>query len=574
MRLGHLLASSVLAGTLVACGAGAGRSPVGDVSQALDPATEPILVTSEADPTHAASARIGPQGGSLSATGEDGSRFTLEIPAGALVQEVDVIMTPLTAVAGLPWESDGTVAVQLEPSGLVFYDYVTLLVEPASPIPVDQQIPIGVGQGGDLYLAYLDVSSESIRLMLDHFSSAGASKGLLASTEEARQRLGGDVERRLQSIIAAELAQARQAALLGAAEPDLSELAEWASRTYVEQVLNPRLAAAGESCAAGRLAIETLLSIQRQMELLGIPDADLPSATDLLPTVARTCVREEYELCRDEHIVHRMPEVVLGLVRQTQLLGLESDGDVNAVIAEAEDLARKCLRFELRFESDETVVTSSGAGTATYTSAVETSIPIELEGSILALDAVLRGERALDNTDFEIELSTEGRCTTEDIRGGATFQVVSLSWDRLPPDDSHPYGSVKDIRLTYAPGNTTESIVIRCPEFSQPLPPTPFWTIGHMLLHQDEFVTGDPSQPGPDLGGIAGLLGGMGAPGMPGMAATGGPDGPTFLSTNWEVQGGDLFAVKELDLSQTLALEGTAVTGTEEGSFELYHMPQ
>lgn len=573
MRLRLLVAVPIVAAAIVACGA---KSPVGDISEALDPSTEPIRVTAVPDAGRVVSARFGPEGGTLSATGADGSRFTLEIPAGALVQEVEVSMTPLTSVEGLPWESSQTVAVQLEPSGLAFYDYVTLVVEPAAPIPVDQQIPIGVGQEGDLYLSFLDVRSESIRLMLDHFSSAGASKGLLASTDEARQRLGGDVERRLQSILAAELARARQAALTGGEEPDLTELFEWARRTFEEHVLKPRLAAAGESCAAGRLAIETVLSFQRQMQLLGFPDADLPNVTDLVPTVARTCVREEYELCRDEHIIHRLPEVILSIERQRQLLGLGSEGGMDGVMAEAEDLARKCLRFELRFESSATVTMSAAAGTGTYTSEVETTVPIELQGSILGLQVALQGSSALDNTDFEIVFSTEGPCTSEDIPGGATFQVVSLSWDSMPPDASHPYGSVKDVRLTYAPGNTTESIIVHCPGFSQPLPSTPFWAPAHLLLHTDELAVGDPSQPAavPDLGGIVGLLGGASAPALPGGGAAGGPLGATFRSTDWEVRGEELFAVKELDLSESLTLEGSSVTATEEGSFELYHRPQ
>ena len=184
-------------------------TPNQNISQAVDPNTQPIKVTTKLDESHSATAIIGADGGTLSATGADGTRFTLEIPPKALEETIEVSMIPITSMDGLPWKSGPVAAVQLEPDGQTFYDYVTLTIEPTSDIPVDQVIPIGAsGPDHSAYIPNLDPKSKVLKLKLDHFSSAGATKGLLADIEPWRQRLGGDVEARLNSIVATEIANA------------------------------------------------------------------------------------------------------------------------------------------------------------------------------------------------------------------------------------------------------------------------------------------------------------------------------------------------------------------------------
>jgi hypothetical protein len=349
-----------------------GQAPKLDAAEAVNPDTQPIPVSLTLDQTHAASAVIGPEGGSLTATGADGTKYMLEIPAKALVEDVEIAMVPITSIEGIPWKDGGLVgAVQLEPDGQTFYSYVDLTIQPAADEALDHIIPVGAtGPNHALYMPFVDPKSRSLILKLDHFSSAGAAKGLLADTEPWRQRLGGDVEARLQSIVARELAQARQDELMGVEGQALdSEFMDWLIATWKKDVLQPRLDAAGESCAAGRLAIQTLLDMSRLVELMGI-DTDLGvNLTDLMPTVSRVCIKEEYELCRDQHIIHRMIPVLLGMARQDELLGLHDDANgatggqsspLDQVEAEGWDLARKCLTFELQFESHATLGTGDG----------------------------------------------------------------------------------------------------------------------------------------------------------------------------------------------------------------------
>ena len=81
MRFRLILALAGLLLGVVACLGGSGS---GDVSEALDPNTESVTVTTTVDESRSASARIGPEGGTLTASGADGSQFTLDIPAEAL----------------------------------------------------------------------------------------------------------------------------------------------------------------------------------------------------------------------------------------------------------------------------------------------------------------------------------------------------------------------------------------------------------------------------------------------------------------------------------------------------------
>jgi len=560
-----------LAGVLLGAVACLGGSGAGDVSEALDPKTQPVTVTTTVDQSRAVSDRIGPEGGTLTASGADGSQFTLEIPADALVEEIEITMTPIESMEGLPLVGGLAAGVQLEPEGMSFYDFVTLTIEPALDIPVDQQIPIGSsGVDGAVYIPLIDPESTTVRLRLLHFSSGGVAKGYLADLAPVRQRLGGTADARLQSLMAAELARARQTQLLTGEETLDMGLIESLMKQWKEQVLKPRLAAAGESCAAGRLAIETLLGYERQVQLLGVGESMMGELDDLLPKVARVCVREEYELCRDEHIVHRMIPVLLNLKRQTELMG--GGAEMDQVIAEAEDLARKCLHFELEFES--TVRMESGD--VYNESEVESKIEVTYE--VGSIPPALTGSSALVNLNYEVSDPMGGACTTTGNRGGGTFEVSNLFWEVTTSGSDDQLGQVTDLLLTYAPGISTETITASCNGMNFTTPPAAIWSNTYMGVHQSELggsggqeaAGGDQPPPIPKL--TIPQLESLMQSGAPpsGLGTEDAGPGATYTTKVWQVKGGELFAEKEWDLSIG-AGEGLM---TENGSFKLYHRPQ
>ena len=137
MRFPRTLAFTIVLVATISCSvgglSGSGAGAV-EAAQALDPSTEPIQVQLTTDPSRAVTATIPVEGGTLTATSADGTRFTLVVPAGALVQATTITMTPLASMEGVPFGEGEPMAVQLEPAGLTFFDFVTLTVEPAGDV--------------------------------------------------------------------------------------------------------------------------------------------------------------------------------------------------------------------------------------------------------------------------------------------------------------------------------------------------------------------------------------------------------------------------------------------------------
>lgn len=480
---------------------------------------DPINLTPTLDESRLATALIPVEGGTLTATGVDGTTYTLDIPGDALLAETQISLTPVQSLAGLPFGEGTALAVQMAPEGLSFNNFVTLTITPAQPIPLGEQIMFDYqADGRALGLALPALDPNAIQIELLHFSGAGVSKGLLADVEPVRRRLGGDVEARLHSAMAAAVQQARQN----------GESVDWLRATligylleFIEKVIEPRIAAAGESCAAGRLAMDTIARIEHYLALLGRGDSTFDAHSELSrlsEIVGPVCLKEEYELCLDQHIAHRIVRVWLSLLRQAQLNG----GDSSEIMQIGQEYIEKCLRFDLEFES--TAVTEKEG--ASFESIVKAKVP--LRAKFEDIKVTIEGERALVNDSYKVDLPG---CKTTPSRGGATFTVLDLTFEALG-NVATELGTVKDLRLKYDPGTTTESVAVDCQGLKLTFPGV-LWTEAFHATHKDEF----------------------------------GSEG--VLAKGWEILGGELYARKEWQ--PTANLEGGTVT--EIGSFKLYHRP-
>jgi hypothetical protein len=489
--------------------------------------TDPVSVTVTLENETQTGALIPAAGGSLSVTGADGTLFRLDIPASALATDTYVSMIPVSKVDGMPFGSFMD-AVQLEPDGLQLNDFAILTITPPQPLPVDQQIFFGYqGLGKNLTLVPPVLDSQEIKLQLLHFSGYGVSRGLLADTQAARARIGGDAEARLTSAVAEQLARMRQSQLMSL---DSSEQVDWqnAFTQFEEQVIQPRITAAGESCANGRLALETILVVEHQRQLLGIGRGgilmqNLMTPNGLMDTVANVCMKEEYQLCRDEHIIHRIVAAWRSLKRQYDLLA-PAGSSPPAALEAAKTYVRQCLTFELRLQSQMNLTDSSGFVTS---STVESKVKLQVDTN--AVELKLSGHAPLVNTAFDFQFPG---CTSVSGRGGGTFEVVSLdaiTGVRSPTDE---LGYVRDLTLKYYPGTTSETASITCGNAPTVSMPGPFWTMGFVNAHQGEMV-----------------------------GSTG-----TFLADNWQILGNALYASKEWTKDN-----GSGII--EMGSFKLYHIP-
>jgi hypothetical protein len=496
---------------------------------AVDP--NPIRATPSLDSARAVTQTVTTAGGTLVAYGPDGTTYTLTVPDNALVADVSITMTPLSALDGLPMGDGPMRGVEFAPDGLQFINPVTLAITlPATQVwPVDQQIPVSYrGATSVVSLAALDSASQDAKYKLMHFSGYAlllATKGINASLAGLRNRLGGSAEERIASAAGERLARERQKQLLGTGSPEEVVLDDL-EKEYEMEVLNPRLAAAGNSCAASRLAIQTLLSYEREGQLLfgksRVPDATTKLA-QLMDVAEPLCMKEEYEICRDAHIIHRILPTWLGIGRQYQLLF----GNPSAVHEQTKQYVTRCLNFELQLQSE---ATSDATGLYTR-SVVEATVklPFNFEGLHAS------GSAPLVNTIFEVTETTD--CTVTSMRGGATFSASDLSFIVGEGAPQNSPLAVSDVKLNYFPGVTTENVHSVCP--GNP----PFvidlnlggWTGEFLVTHEKEYF--------PDLGG--------------------------FVATNWNILGGELFAQKVWSFSTSVKATRIA----ESGNFKLYHRP-
>ncbi|HXV14435.1 MAG TPA: hypothetical protein VEC56_09540 [Candidatus Krumholzibacteria bacterium] len=124
-------------------------------------------------------ATIGSAGGSVSTTNNAGITYTLDIPPYALPGDVEIAITPVTAIDNLPFDGRLEGAVRLGPSGLQLIKPAILTIAQAPSASGTERL-IGFAYQGDADsfepAAAIDGTTE-IRVPITHFSGAGAASG-------------------------------------------------------------------------------------------------------------------------------------------------------------------------------------------------------------------------------------------------------------------------------------------------------------------------------------------------------------------------------------------------------------
>jgi hypothetical protein len=273
--------------------------------------------------------------------------------------------------------------------------------------------------------------------------------------------------------------------------------------------------------------VQTVLGFERQRQLLGVSDGSPNSDyndTGLIETVAAVCMKEEYELCREEHIIHRIIPVWLGLARQSALLGLTEDGGTTPTLEMAQDYVRRCLTFRLEFHSEGVLNDPKGN---IYNSTVDSVVKLQFSTDDMSMHA----EVPLVNTTFEFKMPG---CKVTSNRGGGTFTVKNLGFYSDTHSATDVVGYVRDFKLVYDPGTTSESFTVKCGDTgSYTSPPTAMWNAIFIPLHQSEVSLAD--------GG--------------------------WVADTWEILAGELYAKKEW------IKDDPANKITETGTLKLYHTP-
>lgn len=295
----------------------------------------------------------------ITATGADGTTYTLDIPAQALVAPEEITMTPLLSVGGLPLSGGLTAAVELQPHGLVLMKPATLTIDSPSLGPVGQQTPFYFHGGGEDFHLYPPLPPEAgdaagvVRLPILHFSTPGVGLGTAADRDAMADyppsRLGGQITADIAEI----LRQERENQLKGEEpNPDVGRQVVALLTEFYYAVVKPALVRAEANPrdrGAAFAAIDQALGWLRQLQLFGVGDDENDATEEMQDAMARVLrvaqalYKDAWKQCSQEHGLEALP-LLLRLSRMAQLLSLPWG-------QEAFERFMKCARFEVRFDS-------------------------------------------------------------------------------------------------------------------------------------------------------------------------------------------------------------------------------
>ena len=145
-----------------------------DTAPGPEPAENPVTLMPALEDGSAVTAVVrAAEGGTIEATGPDGSTFILDIPATALIFDTEITMTPIAAVelaneSGDTATLDGAIGVQLLPAGLHLLDLATLRVEPGGDAAEWAVIVSEAGEDARLYPSTTD--GGTVEIPVTHFS--------------------------------------------------------------------------------------------------------------------------------------------------------------------------------------------------------------------------------------------------------------------------------------------------------------------------------------------------------------------------------------------------------------------
>lgn len=132
----------------------------------------PVTVES----SNSVSKTIGPEGGMLQTTANDGTVYTLTIPANSIPTGKKITMTPVTAIDGYPIAGGLAGGVELKPSGTIFAAPVTLTIE-TTKTPDAGEKPVAIlfsGSTPAFEPSFAGFSGGTLTIPMTHFSGGTA----------------------------------------------------------------------------------------------------------------------------------------------------------------------------------------------------------------------------------------------------------------------------------------------------------------------------------------------------------------------------------------------------------------
>jgi hypothetical protein len=329
MRDFHHVAVAALSALVLSSCSGGDNGPSGpsDPEQPDTPHPESVSVTT--DPSRAASARILTTGGSVQATGADGTVYTLTIPADALLFDTTITMTPLTGVAGLDSPDGQPLGVQLEPDGLRFLNFATLTFSPPEGARRQAFAFSYHGNGAELHRVPLTPDPNILEVKLLHFSGNVLVPGPVEGTFVAAPEQGlspTDWEDLAQAKIAEVFQDERDRLARGEGiDPERGEKLQEILQAYWEKGVEPTLNAMMTDCKVAQKLADRAWDFERTVELLGYHDNFEPQEGQVHGAVVaawENCFRQTLGECLKRSNPQQIEQASI-YSRRLALLGIE-----------------------------------------------------------------------------------------------------------------------------------------------------------------------------------------------------------------------------------------------------------
>jgi hypothetical protein len=347
------LASTIILAVLAATACGGsdsgpsappGPSPrpvAGPDSTVLTRPAKPLGIAVTFDRARAAKAFVTTDGGTITATSVDGTRYTLTIPKDGLFESDTITVIPVSATNGRRVGADGpAAAVQFEPEGLRFVTPATLRIEPSTPIPAENQIALGWhGSGENAHLEPLDPTSRDIVMPITHFS--GAAIGMVNVGDNIwvpkvnwAEYTPQEFEDRARQYLSELMREQRRRAERGEPmDPELADKVREVREKEWELVFKPILDRAAGDCQYANGNISKVLGFERENQLMGMGDV-APGLMDGVVAAADNCWKDQKSRCRMPDDVARLRDILRNM-RMEALIGRQANLDEVPVCGDA-----------------------------------------------------------------------------------------------------------------------------------------------------------------------------------------------------------------------------------------------
>ncbi len=386
----------------------------------------------------------GTKAGSATATGADGTTYTLNVPANAAINFLQLTMTPVKSVSGLPGDPR-VLGVQIDPGGTGLMVGATLTIKPGSPLSEKKALPaVYDGHGSDVRLTPMTskpgvftypVTTTGGYLLIEGKATAASSAKPVAARKGAGLGLGAlfshtpnDVAAKVAAHISALLAAERQRQLLGVEDDDPDSMSKLLDVVHdgAVQALRAEIQLVSDNPTIGQWShlLRFLISKEREAQLLGTAEHNGLSdvVQDVLPQV-----RTVYQKVLDGlHSCDDGMGDVLGLALT------RFDTNAIAVFDLPDDPSDACSQYRAAVDFSGTVEDSIPDGHGSY--AIRTVWPAR---SIFDFASPDEGDVTYQSAHYEdVCVTTTGPVTPENPW---VLQGHSVDWDGLLQLDKEKY---------------------------------------------------------------------------------------------------------------------------------------